>query len=251
SRDKTARQDTGQYGWQRFRKPLLYPAELRDRSARFSTAEPAVHGACLGAVRYWGFRPDSATTSFHIARSLAANAIASSGVLERMRAPATRNRFCIATSAAICFIAPASLSTIGRGVAVGSTKAAPGGTTKSFAPASALVGTSGKGGQRGAEATAPAPTFPDSMAGMVCAAPRNGTCTASSPLRLANNTPDKCGEVPTPGLPKLTFPFCFAQTRNSVTVLAGTCSLATTKTLGNSQVSVAGIMSRSGSYGML
>src|ERR1019366_82017 len=163
SRDKTELQDTGQDGLQRFRKPLLYPAELRDRSARFSTAEPAAHGARLGVVRYWGFRPDSATTSFHIARSLAANAMASSGVLERMRAPATRNRFCIATSAAICFIAPASLSTIGRGVAVGSTKAAHEVTTKSFTPASAMVGTSGKVGQRCAEVTASARIFPERM----------------------------------------------------------------------------------------
>src|ERR1019366_3209083 len=94
---------------------------------------------------------------------LAANAMASSGVLERMRAPATRNRFCIPTSAAICFIAPDSLSTIGRGVAAGSTKAAHEVTTKSFTPASTIVGTSGKVGQRLAEVTAKARIFPDWM----------------------------------------------------------------------------------------
>jgi hypothetical protein len=60
--------------------------------------------------------PDSATTSFHTDRSLAAKASASYGVLERQRAPTTRKRFWISGSAAICFMAPASLSMIGHGV---------------------------------------------------------------------------------------------------------------------------------------
>src|SRR6185437_6459281 len=89
------------------------------------------------------------------------------------------------------------------------------------------------------------------MAGMVCAAPRNGTWTASRPARLSNSTPDRCGEVPIPGLPKLTRHFCFAQAINSASVLDGTCSVATTKTLGNSQVIDAGIKSFSASYGIL
>src|SRR5665213_418212 len=144
-------------------------------------------------------------------------------------------------SAAMVFIAAASLSIIDRGVPAGTTKAAQDVTTKLFSPASAMVGTSGSVGQRCAEVTARARIFPDlmkdmyearlsiakvtspdSMAGMVCAAPRNGTCTESSLVRLTNMTPDKCGDVPTPGLPKLVFPLSFAQAMNSVTVLAGT-----------------------------
>ena len=42
------------------------------------------------------------------------------------------------------------------------------------------------------------------------------------PVRLANITPERCGEVPTPGEPKLTLPFCFAQAMNSLTDFAGT-----------------------------
>ena len=44
-------------------------------------------------------------------------------------------------------------------------------------------------------------TSPDSIAGMVCAAPRNGTWMASSPARQANMAPERWGVVPTPGLP--------------------------------------------------
>src|SRR5450830_354755 len=149
----------------RFRKPLLYPAELRDRTARFSTGFRATHGSirARAPVHYWACAPDSATTSFHIARSLAAKASASSGVLESTRAPATRKRFWISGSAAICFMAADSLSMIGRGVPAGTTKAAQEVTTKSFKPASAMVGTSGMVGQRCAEVTASARIFPDSM----------------------------------------------------------------------------------------
>ena len=32
--DKTALQDTGQYGWQRFRKPLLYPGKQMDAGTK-------------------------------------------------------------------------------------------------------------------------------------------------------------------------------------------------------------------------
>ncbi len=83
---------------------------------------------------------------------------------------------------------------IRRGVAAGTTNAAHEVTTKSLMPASPMVGTSGSVGHRCAEVTARARIFPDwmmgtyearlsiakftspaSMAGIVCAAPRNGT----------------------------------------------------------------------------
>jgi hypothetical protein len=92
--------------------------------------------------------------------------MASSGVLESTRAPAVRKRFWIAISAAICFMVADSLSTIGRGVAAGNTKVVQEVTTKSFMPASAMVGTFGKVGQRWAEVTASARIFPDSMSPM-------------------------------------------------------------------------------------
>jgi hypothetical protein len=38
--DKTALQDTGQYGWQRFRKPLLYVAQQSNTAAK---QFPATH----------------------------------------------------------------------------------------------------------------------------------------------------------------------------------------------------------------
>ena len=64
---------------------------------RSSTGFCLAHAPVLGGLRtshYSGFfysalAPDSATTSFHIARSLAAKAIASSGVEAMQRAPAT------------------------------------------------------------------------------------------------------------------------------------------------------------------
>jgi hypothetical protein len=43
-----------------------------------------------------GVNPERRTTSRHIAVSLAAKAAASAGVLEKRRAPAVRNRFCVA-----------------------------------------------------------------------------------------------------------------------------------------------------------
>ena len=78
-------------------------------------------------------------------------------------------------------------------------------------------------------------TSPDSIAGIVCAAPRNGTCTALTPVRAANSTPDRCGEVPGPGLPiEMPFGRALAQAMNSCSVFAGTCLAATTATFGSS-----------------
>ena len=78
-------------------------------------------------------------------------------------------------------------------------------------------------------------TSPDSIAGMVCAAPRNGTCTALTPVRAANSTPERCGVVPGPGLPiEMPFGRALAQAMNSWSVLAGTCCAATTATFGSS-----------------
>ena len=67
------------------------------------------------------------------------------------------------------------------------------------------------------------------------AEPRNGTCTHLMPERTANNSPDRCGVVPTPEELKVTpCGWLRAQTRNSASVRAG-CSFETTKTLQFSQ----------------
>ena len=166
------------------------------------------------------FAPEIRTISFHIVRSFAANAAASSGVDDKHRAPAIKKRSCTALSAAISRIAFATLSMIGRGVPAGNTKPAHEVTTKSLSPASAIVGTFGMLGQRCGDVTfaldnlasyvstiesgalrALAVTSPESIAGIVCAAPRNGTCWPFTPVRVMNSAPERCGVVPTPGLP--------------------------------------------------
>src|SRR5262249_62215856 len=98
------------------------------------------------------------------------------------------------SSAAVPLCLDANVQTIDGGVALGTTSPAPEQTTKSGTPASAIVGTFGNVGHRSAEVTASARIVPDSIcemcearlstakltspaniAGMVCAAPRNGT----------------------------------------------------------------------------
>src|SRR6478736_498392 len=124
---------------------------------------------------------------------------------------------------------------------------------KSGTPTSAMVGTFGNVGQRCAEVTASARIVPDSIcetyearlstanvtspasiAGMVWAAPRNGTWIALMPVRAANKTPERCGVVPGPGLPiVMPFDLAFAHAMKSLNVLAGTCWAATTATFGS------------------
>jgi hypothetical protein len=94
--------------------------------ARFKRQRPAApKRASMARAReaelHCGVRPERRTTSRHIIVSLAAKAAASAGVLEKSRAPATKNRLCIDCSAAISFCAVASLSTIAGGVAIGMT----------------------------------------------------------------------------------------------------------------------------------
>ena len=95
----------------------------------FKTMAQSPHRSVENAARlrprcrnlHCGVRPERRTTSRHITVSFAARAAASVGVLEKSRAPAAKNRFCINCSAAISFCVVASLSTIAGGVAIGMT----------------------------------------------------------------------------------------------------------------------------------
>ena len=79
-------------------------------------------------------------------------------------------------------------------------------------------------------------TLPEMTSGMDCAAPRNGMCSDWMPVFMRNNSPDRCGVVPTPDELKVTpWGRALAQVRNSCTVFAG-CSAETTSTLQFSQI---------------
>ena len=74
-----------------------------------------------GLRAYSGVNPERRTTSRHIAVSLAAKAAASLGVLDKIRAPAVKNRPRVDSSAAISLCVVAIVSTIDCGVATGMT----------------------------------------------------------------------------------------------------------------------------------
>src|SRR5262245_449239 len=126
----------------------------------------AVSRARRGVPRYSALAPEIRTTSRQISRSLAAYASAASGVLESTFAPAVSARAFIAGSAAMDLMAALNLSITGRGVPFGTTNAAHEVTTKSARPASAIVGTFGKVGQRSADVTASGRICPPSMTEM-------------------------------------------------------------------------------------
>ena len=92
---------------------------------------------------------------------------------------------------------------------------------------------------------------PDSNIGIVCGAPRAGTCVAGTPVRRRNNSPARCGVVPTPDEPKVMPLGCaLPQAMNSLSVLDGCCG-ATITMLQLAQKVEASTKPRSGSYGRL
>ena len=74
--------------------------------------------------------------------------------------------------------------------------------------------------------------LPESIIGIVCAAPREGTWMALMPVRMRKSSPERWGVVPAPEEPNVTpCGRVFAQARNSCSVLTWLCCAGTRTTL--------------------
>src|SRR5215470_1732337 len=135
-------------------------------------------------------------------------------------------------------------------------------------PASVMVGTSGRLGERvllvtasarnlpalicgtaGVRALNPIWVWPATTAATAGPPPLNGTCTMSSPSDRRNCSPARCGGAPVPPEAKVYLPgLALTSAISSLTLLAGTDGL-TVSTVVEDAASVTGAKSLIGSYG--
>src|SRR5262249_6755862 len=199
------------------------------------------------------------------ASSCLIRAIELAGLLASGSKPSVSRRWRVSGNAMILAISRWSSSTISFGVAAGARMISMVSASWSLAPASAMVGRSGRVAGRLALVTASArrlpalaraaaggnpvkaigvwPAMADCSAGP---APPNGTCTMSRSNDSRNSSPERCGVVATPAEAKLALPVLRTWSISSPTVLTGRSGF-TTRMLGETAEIVIAVRSFSGS----
>src|SRR4029077_2678501 len=208
----------------------------------------------------------SRTTLPHFSISVFRRCSNSCGVFAAGTKPRLSSRSLTSGMAIICTMSLCQRSMISLGVPAGATMPVSVSLSRSGTPASTLVGTSGKDGERRVLSTAMPCSLPSFMlliAGgsavnamgvwppmvelIAKPAPLNGTVTRSSPYFCLSSSPARCGVEPVAGCAKLYLPgLAFTSATSSFMDFAGKSGL-TEITLGEAATSVIGAKSFTGS----